>query len=114
MTFTIRIRGASTQPITLDFLCPNCGPCIATVDDRDCDGIPCPDNCGNIAERVISAPFVGAVKASVVRGPVSRPDSPMYLNTRKLGEGQSLSEFKAERRKLYEERRHKEGKDFFK
>lgn len=51
-----------------------------------------------------------SVAASVSRGPVAKPDSPMYLDTRELGEGMPASEWREKRRKLYQERRHREFK----
>ena len=56
------------------------------------------------------SPIIGSVAASVERGKVARPESPMFLDTRELGEGMPLAEFKEKRRKLYQERRHKEFK----
>lgn len=111
MSFTIKVRGASTQPIMQDFLCDNCGP-ITALASRGVDGILCPDGCGSIAHWVISAPFVGPERASVVRGPVEKPAYRGYLDTRALGEGQSMREFKADRVQRQHERRKREAKDW--
>lgn len=111
MAWTLRTRGASSQPVMQDFLCDECGPCSALA-PRDVDGIPCPDGCGGIAHWVISAPMVGAVKASVDRGAIAKPDSPMFLDTRELGNGMPKSEWRAKRDKMYAERRHKERGEF--
>lgn len=108
MTFTVRIRGASSQPMLQDFLCDSCGP-ISALAPRDCDGIPCPD-CDGFAYWVISAPMVGPEKATVDRGSVAKPDSPYYCDTRELGAGMPLSEWKAKRAKYHQERRWREFK----
>ena len=49
--------------------------------------------------------------AEVERGGVDRPASPMYLDTRELGEGMPYDEWRAKRDKMYEDRRHKESKE---
>lgn len=108
MSWTVKTRGASSQPMLQDFLCDDCGP-ISTIAPRDVDSTPCPD-CGKPARWVISAPRVAIPIAEVVRGGVAKPDSPMYLDTRPLAEGMPLTEWKARRQKLYEERRWKESK----
>lgn len=112
MTWVLKVRGAHSQPIALDFLCPVCGPCSLTVEDRDCDGVPCPDGCGEIADRVMSAPFGAVDHVSVVRGSVAKPDSPLYLDTRALGEGMSMQEFKAKREKIDQEKRWKDAREY--
>ena len=112
MTFKITVRGAHSQPIALDFLCPNCGP-SSSLADRDCDGVPCPDGCGAMAERVMSAPFGKVRLVEAVRGKWEKPERKTYLDTRKLGEGQSLEEFQAKRRKMWrDERMNKAYQEF--
>lgn len=111
MTWTLRTRGAHSQPCMQDFLCDTCGP-ISALAPRDVDGIPCPDGCGGIAVWVISAPMVGPEKASVDRGPVQSAENPKWLDTRKLGRGeQTISEFKADRARRMQEWRHRERKE---
>jgi hypothetical protein len=107
MTWTMRIRGAHSQPIMLDFLCSNCGPFSLTVDDRDTEGVPCVDNCGQIADRVMSAPF-----GAVVRGGVAQQESPLHLNTRGLANGQTMTEYRAQREKVADEKRWREAKEY--
>ncbi len=112
--------------ILADFTCPDHGRFEALA-ESDAESHPCPELIsayeGEEAEDVGSAscsevcpwspsPVHGRVRlAEVERGGVDKPDSPMYLDTRKLGEGQPYEEFRAERDKLYEERRHKEGRE---
>lgn len=110
MTFRIRTRGASSQPILQDFLCADCGP-ISALAPRDTDHIPCPD-CGGPAEWRISAPPGFCSGVGVIRGGVAQPDSPMYLSTRELGEGMPYAEWRAKRDKIYEERRFREAKEW--
>jgi hypothetical protein len=94
--------------ILSSYLCPTCGEIELMVSSPSPDVAPC--DCGAFADWLPS-PIHGSVQASsVVRGTVAKPDSPMFLDTRELGEGMPLKEFKEKRRKLYEERRHKEGK----
>lgn len=111
MTWVLKVRGAHSQPALLDFACPNCGP-FSAMADRDCEGTLCIDDCGAIAERIISAPFVGPEKATVDRGPVQRAENPKWLDTRALAEGMPLSEFRAMRAKRQEERRQAESREF--
>jgi hypothetical protein len=90
---------------------PECWPCpelILGADESDLDDDVC---CDYPSPWTISAPMGRVRTAEVVRGGVDRPDSPFYLDTRKLGEGQPYEEFRAERDKLYAERRHKESKE---
>ena len=58
------------------------------------------------------SPVRGRVRlGEVERGGVDKPDSPMYLDTRELGAGMPMEEWRAKRDKLYQERRHKESKE---
>jgi hypothetical protein len=96
--------------IASEFLCDSHGRFDALVDRDAPDWHPCP-RCSAPSIWVISAPMGRVRIAEVMRGGVDKPDSPMFLDTRKLGEGQPYEEFRAERDKLYAERRHAEGKD---
>lgn len=111
MTWTMRVRGAHSQPIMLDFLCSSCGP-SSSLADRDCDGVPCPDGCGRIADRVMSAPFGAVNHVSVVRGGVAQQESPLHLNTRGLANGQTMTEYRAQREKVADEKRWREAKEY--
>lgn len=92
-----------------DFACHDCGPFSATT-ARDATDAPCPD-CGKPAPWVMSAPFGAVNGVSVVRGVVEKPASPFYCDTRELGEGMPLAEWKAKRAKYEQERNHQEKKD---
>lgn len=95
--------------ILADYLCPVCLEVEILVASPAPDVVAC--DCGAMAEWMPSAIHGSVRMGEVSRGPVAKPDSPMFLDTRELGEGMPLKEFKAKRRKLYEERRHKESKD---
>jgi hypothetical protein len=96
--------------ILADFECPDHGP-FETLADADAETLACPD-CGE-PSAWLPTPVHGRVRiGEVERGKVARPDSPMFLDTRELGEGMPLKEFKEKRRKLYEERRWKESKEW--
>ena len=96
--------------ILADYYCRTCADSFeATVPSPSPDEHECPF-CGEMAGW-LPTPIQGSVRAGeVVRGPVSKPDSPMFCDTRELGEGMPMKEWKAKRAKLYEERRHKESK----
>jgi hypothetical protein len=96
--------------ILSDYYCTTCADSFeALVPSPSPDEQECP-HCGELAGWH-PTPIHGSVQASsVVRGTVAKPDSPMFLDTRELGEGMPHKEWKEKRRKLYAERRHKEGK----
>jgi hypothetical protein len=48
----------------------------------------------------------------VVRGGWEKPERKTFLDTRNLGEGQSMEEFKAERKKIWDEKRHADAMAF--
>lgn len=96
--------------IANEFLCDSHGRFTAIVDRDGPDCHPCP-RCSAPSVWVISAPMGRIRIGEVERGGVDKPDSPMYLNTRELGEGMPYDEWRGKRDKMYEERRHREGKD---
>ncbi len=107
--------------ILADFTCPRHGRFELLVDADD-DWASCPermdccdehiDFCGEFSPWSPS-PVRGRVRiGEVERGKVDKPDSPMMLDTRELGEGMPMEEWRAKRDRMYEERRHKEAKDF--
>lgn len=127
----------SDRPIAAEYLCPVHGRFARDV-DRDENGeappeLPCPAQgmgfadprdaeffevnavCGLTAPYVISAPARAAVKHwEVERGKWEKPERPTYFDTRKLGEGQPLHEFREERAKVWEEHRWRENKELLK
>jgi hypothetical protein len=129
MTFIRKHSGDRTMPIVAVYTCPEHGEFDAEV-QRDENGeapdvIPCDraldaviepgrsesgyqlriNLCGLPASWTPS-PVVGRVKRfEVVRGKWEKPERPTYLDTRELGEGQSMDEFRAKRRAIWEEKR---------
>ena len=142
MTFTIK-HTRSDRPVVAEYLCPVHGRFAVEV-ARDANGDPpgeaiCPARelsyvsdegryipsitaeptftrgCGAPSPFAISATGTVRVKNfEVVRGGWERPERPTYFDTRKLGEGQPLEEFRAERRKVWEEHRWRENKELLK
>ena len=119
MTFVVKHRGAPATPFTFaDYECPAHGRFEREV-ERDANGDPpATVECGhprdtiwgrvyctNIAEYCISAPLVRVRKVEAVRGKWERPERPTFTDTRNLGEGQSLADWKADRAKVWEEKR---------
>jgi hypothetical protein len=139
MTFTVKVRGAISQPMICVYTCPEHGEFDAEV-QRDARGNSpdiiecyeefCPD-CGRVSsdhpskigDACPECPSAFAVcrlpatwtpsptvacrvkRFEVVRGKWEKPERPTYLDTRKLGEGQSWDEFRKERAKVWEEKR---------
>jgi hypothetical protein len=114
--------------ILADFTCPEHGRFEAFA-PSDAESCPCPEllppwedhgPAGDLGDGGICqadspwspSPVRGRVRtAEVERGGVDKPASPMYLDTRELGEGMPMEEWRAKRDKMYEERRHKEAKE---
>lgn len=117
------------MPILADYRCPEHGRFEQMVESPSPDEVPCPalrlEPIGNFfgdffhdpttcgaASPWVPFPVTGRVKiGEVQRGTVAKPDSPMMLDTRSLGEGEPYHEWRAKRDKMYEERRHKESKE---
>lgn len=124
MTFVRKFNGkaanSNQEPMVACYTCPVDGEFDCEV-RRDENGeapdvIPCPLiepgsedeglRCGMPATWTPSASVGCRVRRiEVVRGKWEPPERKTYLDTRKLGEGQSMDEFKAERKKLWTERR---------
>lgn len=120
VTLTIKVRGTSSQPIVSEYMCPEHGRFDVTV-ARDANGDPptehpCPgvwgaDECGRASQWVISAP-IGRVKlGEVSQGKSAEKPHELALDTRELGEGMPLNEWKKKRAKLWNEQRYKQFKE---
>jgi hypothetical protein len=112
--------------ILADFTCPEHGR-FELLAESDAESAPCPVMLVSVDDRGVGlrpdvpcgepspwtpTPIRCRVRiAEVERGGVDRPASPMFLDTRELGEGMPYDEWKAKRDKLYEDRRHKESKE---
>ena len=107
MSFTIRIRGTPSRVTCAEYLCPAHGRFaldVERVDGDPPDAVPCPA-CALISIWVISAPLGKVQRVSAVRGRWTKPELPTYTDTRNVGEGQPLYEWKEDRAKVWEERR---------
>lgn len=98
--------------IICDYTCDKCEVVFeATVESPAPDDIECVE-CHGAARWMPSASVGCRVRrVEVVRGRWEPPERRTYLDTRKLGEGQSMDEFKAERRKVWDERRRQTVKE---
>jgi hypothetical protein len=109
----MRVRGRGSF-ITAEFRCPAHGVFEATC-ERDERGdpppsAPCPE-CSRASPWTISAPGVHTkFVISVSRGRNDPKPHHLATDTRSLGEGQSFSDWKKGRRKLFAEERHKRVK----
>ena len=100
--------------ILCDYLCGGCTATFeAMVGSPAPDDVICPE-CGSMAAWSPS-PVLGRVKSiEVSRGGYAKPDRKTWLDTRELGEGMPLAEFKAKRRKIREEQTWRETKELLK
>lgn len=124
MTFIRKFSGDRTAPIVCTYTCPEHGEFDAEVVREESGEAPDVIACGaavtafptDTGERVFTCDRPAAWTPSpsiacrvrrieVARGKWEKPERPTYLDTRKLGEGQSMDEFRAERRKVWEEQR---------
>jgi hypothetical protein len=134
MTFVVKHRGDSTKPIVATYMCPEHGEFDAEVERDENGEAPDAIECGEeIAVGMTTHPLSGEPvieyrqcmrratwtpspiacrvrRVEVTRGKWEKPERKTYLDTRKLGEGQSAEEFQAERRKMWAEKRWKESK----
>ncbi len=129
MTFTIKIRGVADRPIAAEYMCPVHGRFGVTV-PRDANGDapsewPCttgliaevPDfrmerDCNLLSPYVISAPrYTGVRRIEAVKGGWEKPARPTFLDTRELGEGQDIEEFRDKRAAIRDQERRDSLKD---
>lgn len=89
--------------ILADYLCSTCGPFEATVASPSPDHVMCA--CGSLAPWM-PAPLVHRMAVSTTRGKSEKPERPGWLDTRELGEGMPMSEWRAKRAKVTNEERH--------
>lgn len=107
--YTVRVRGGGGY-IAREFCCADHGVFDTLVQRGLEEPQPCPV-CEAPSEPVISA-VLGRVKlGEVSRGKVEAPPNPYALDTRLLGEGMPLSEFRKQRKKLWTEKKRKDWKD---
>jgi hypothetical protein len=106
VTFVVKIRGDSTAPIAADFLCTLCGVFESLVPRNASDFAPCP-RCGADAPWWPSPVRTKIPSFSVERGGWQKAERPGWLDTRNLGEGQDLNDFRADRARIRDEERRR-------
>jgi hypothetical protein len=124
VTFRIRIRGSG--PVVAEYECPVHGPFTVTTPRDENRDPPATHVCGDVQEwpdgeganvclRMAEwrpSPPMGRVKlASASQGKVAEKPHHLSLDTRELGEGMPLKEWKAKRQKLWHEQRWKRFKE---
>jgi hypothetical protein len=132
VTFVIKHSGDLTRPLVCTYRCPTHGEFDAGV-ERDANG-DAPDEikcmewmpqeqpeivghnhpttyCGQWATWTPTPIACRVRRVEVVRGNWEKPERKTFLDTRKLGEGQDPAEFQAERKKIWNEERHKKVKE---
>lgn len=119
MTFIIKIRGALDRPIAAEYMCPVHGRFTVTISRDENGDAPSEVFCERPAigtptlvclgrsPYVISAPLVGVRRVEVVRGGWEKPARKTFLDTRDLGEGQDIDEWRAGREAIRDEERRK-------
>lgn len=128
MTWVVKISGAR-GPMLVDYECPTHGRFEALV-QRDDKGDPpeallCPEidedgnfpyeegiPCEEMAEIRICPPLARVNPIEAVKGKWQKPERPTWTDTRNLGEGQALYDWKEDRAKVWEEKRKQDVVDF--
>jgi hypothetical protein len=115
MSFTIKLRGSPTPTTIADYFCEEHGRFEAQVErtpEGDApDEIPCVE-CSAPATWCISAPLARVNPIEAVKGKWQKPERPTWTDTRNLGEGQPLYEWREDRAKVWEEKRKADVMEF--
>lgn len=122
MSFVVKYRGTPTRTTIADYECPAHGRFEATV-ERNEDGdppveiacerrvvnegglVPSMVRCGLPCEWRISAPLARVRQIEAVKGGWTKPERKTWTDTRNIGEGQPLYEWREDRAKIWEEKR---------
>ena len=107
--YIVKHRGAASL-VARDFACAAHGPFDALVGRLEEGAQPCPA-CGASSPMVPSAPLGRVKRGEVTQGKVEAAPSPYALDTRPLADGMPLREWKAQRSKLWNEKRRRDLKD---
>lgn len=112
MTWVRKRSGDLERPIVAVYRCPVHGEFDAEV-SRDATGgapevVQCSATCSMLASWTPTPVACRVRRVEVTRGKWEKPEQKTFLDTRKLGEGQDVEEFQAERKKVWTEHRHKE------
>lgn len=131
MTWKITVRGNRDRPIVAEYMCPVHGrfalemprdangdppasACCPTIVEHEhhCEDPPCSDcgyttwSCDQQSPYAISAPgFTGVRRVEAVRGGWEKPARSTFLDTRNLGEGQDLDDWREDRAKIRDQQR---------
>jgi hypothetical protein len=111
VTFAIKVRGAGGT-ILHEYLCDSHGRFEVLVDRVESpDEVPCPD-CGSPALwSPSSAPSVHVqFVVSATQGKSDPKPHKRSMDTRSLGEGQRMSDWRKERKKVWEQERQERVK----
>ncbi len=132
MTFIRKYRSEGrTKTIAAEYECPEHGRFELDVERNDAgdapDVIPCPCaapqcvdegcehpyTCGQPAEWRISSPMTRVRKIEAVsKGKSEKPEFKTWTDTRNIGEGQPLYEWREDREKIWEEKRKQDVVNF--
>lgn len=125
MTFIIKHRGSPTARTFADYYCEDHGRFELDV-ERTAEGdapdvMPCPavvslvkhndghgwheTACGKPSVWCISAPMAKVRPFEAIKGGWQKPEHKTWTDTRALGEGQALYDWKEDRAKVWEEKR---------
>ena len=114
MTWVIKTRGTPTASTIADYWCDDHHRFELAVDriNGDApDSARCPV-CGNESMWCISAPLARVNPIEAIKGKSQRPERATWTDTRAIGEGQPLYDWKEDRAKIWEEKRKQDVVDF--
>ncbi len=119
MTFKVTYRGSPSPRTLADYHCEKHGRFeldVARTPEGDApDEVFCPAHgCGLTSTWCISAPLARVNPIEAVKGGWTRPERPTYTDTRNLGEGQALYDWKSDRAEVWERRRQADVMKFAK
>lgn len=128
MTWTIKVRGATSGMVTAEYRCPVHGVFEATVwrgpdggtpDERPCSVVVGIGQLGidmhclrSSPWTITSAPLGRVSRASFSRGKSDGSRMATDMDTRALGEGQPLAEWKRERERVWRDVDFKATKEY--
>lgn len=98
MTYTVRVRGDSSAPIAVEYMCTACGGTFGLTVPRPApESVPCVV-CDGATQLVVSAPMTRVKSGEVIRGG-SDERPPWALDTRPLADGMPVHEWRAQQTK---------------
>lgn len=99
--------------ILVDYECEPCGVRWESLEDRPAPVRVLHVACGKMADRLIGAPkprVATVLPTPVQRGRYEDRPGPRAVDTRAIADGASVSEWKAQRRKVWQEHRYQQVK----